>query len=189
MRWANTNLGYGVVSVILHWLMFLLIVGVYACIELRELYPRGSDPREALKQWHFTLGLTVFVLAWFRIGLYLGQKRPVIVPPPPDWQQSLARIVQVLLLVVMLGMPIGGWLALSAGGEEIPFYGMHMPPLMGKDEALADLVEDVHETIGKLLYFLIGLHAAAALFHHYFQGDNTLRRMLPGQSHTDDASS
>jgi cytochrome b561 len=168
---------------------FLLIVGVYTCIELRELYPRGSDPREALKQWHFTLGLTVFALVWIRIALYLGQVKPAVVPSLPDWQQSLARLVHILLLVMMAGMPIGGWLALSAGGKEIPFYGISMPALIGHNDALAETIEEVHGTIGKLGYFLIGVHAAAALFHHYFQGDNTLRRMLPGKERADDAGS
>ena len=68
MGLTNTNDRYGSLSIAMHWLMFLLLIGVYACIELRELYPKGSDPREALKTWHFTLGLTVFVLVWLRLA-------------------------------------------------------------------------------------------------------------------------
>ena len=51
--------------------------------------------------------------------------------------------------------------------------------LIGPDKALADSIEDLHKTIGELGYYLIGLHALAALFHHYFVKDNTLLRMLP----------
>ncbi|HLF95708.1 MAG TPA: cytochrome b/b6 domain-containing protein [Methylococcaceae bacterium] len=54
-----------------------------------------------------------------------------------------------------------------------------MPALVGESKYLAELIEEVHETAGTVGYFLIGLHAAAALFHHYVVGDNTLRRMLP----------
>ena len=55
---------YNSFSIGLHWLMLVQLIAVYACIELRELYPKGSDPREALKTWHFMLGLSVFVLVF-----------------------------------------------------------------------------------------------------------------------------
>ena len=58
---------YSRVSIALHWLMLVLLAAVYACIELREYYPRGSDIREGLKTWHFMLGLSVFVLVWVRL--------------------------------------------------------------------------------------------------------------------------
>ena len=61
MSWKNTVDRYGLISIGFHWVMFLLLVAVYACIELRVLYPKGSDPRDALKSWHFMLGLSVFV--------------------------------------------------------------------------------------------------------------------------------
>jgi len=54
-------------SISMHWLMLALLAAVYACIELRELYPRGSNVREALKTWHFMLGLSVFALVWVRL--------------------------------------------------------------------------------------------------------------------------
>lgn len=60
---------YSPISIAMHWLMLLLIVAVYACIELREFYPKGSDPREALKMWHFMLGLSVWILIWVRLFL------------------------------------------------------------------------------------------------------------------------
>ena len=55
-------------SIMMHWLMLALLAGVYACIELREFYPRGSDVREGLKTWHFMLGLSVFALVWVRLS-------------------------------------------------------------------------------------------------------------------------
>lgn len=171
---------YTNLSIALHWLMFLLLIGVYACIELRELYPRGSETREAFKTWHFTLGLTVFALVWIRVAARALQKRPPIEPPPKRWQEILAWIVHIALYLIMIGMPIGGWLILSTEGETIPFYGLELPALMGENEELAETIEEVHETVGKVGYFLIGLHAVAALFHHYFLKDNTLWRMLPG---------
>ena len=53
--------------------------------------------------------------------------------------------------------------------------------LMAEDKALAETIEEIHKTVGNIGYFLIGLHTVAALYHHYFMRDNTLRRILPGQ--------
>ena len=80
MSWKNTNYRYGSLSIGLHWLMFLLMIAVYATIELREFYPKGSDPREALKVWHFMLGLSVLALvicAYTREFLHLRRKSPL----------------------------------------------------------------------------------------------------------------
>lgn len=170
---------YHLLSISLHWLMFLLIVAVYALIEGREFFPRGSETREAVKAWHFTLGLTVFVLIWLRIAARLFYAAPLIQPQAARWQLILAKAVHFALYALMILMPIGGWLILSAEGEKIPFWGMELPALTGPNEGLAETVEEIHETAGKVGYFLIGLHALAALFHHYYLKDNTLLRMLP----------
>jgi cytochrome b561 len=57
MNFTNTPSRYGSLSIALHWLTFLLLVGVYSCIELRELFPKGSDPRNVLKAWHYLFTL------------------------------------------------------------------------------------------------------------------------------------
>lgn len=181
MGLTNTSARYGSLSIAMHWLMFLLLVAVYACIELREFYPKGSDPRNALKAWHFTLGLTVFALIWLRLALRLFQVTPVIDPTPASWQNILAKLVHLALYALMLGMPVVGWLILSGEGKPIPFYGIELPALMAENESLAETLEEAHELAGKTGYFLIGLHAVAALLHHYVQRDNTLTRMLPGR--------
>ena len=106
MNLTNTSTRYGALSIGLHWLMFLLIAAGYTCIELRVLLERGSDTREALKTWHYMLGLTVFVLVWLRLLLTLLQPRPAIAPPLSGVQQWLARIMHWLLYALMIGMPI-----------------------------------------------------------------------------------
>ena len=176
MSLTNTSARYGTLSIALHWLMFLLIVAVYACIELRELYPKGSDPRNALKDWHFTLGLCVFALVWLRLLLKVLPRTPAIEPPPGRAQHLLAIAMHGGLYLLMIAMPILGWLILSGEAKPIPF---DLPLLMAKNKELAKTLEDIHGTIGEIGYFLIGLHAFAALFHHYARKDNTLMRMLP----------
>jgi cytochrome b561 len=164
-------------SIAMHWLMLALLAAVYACIELRELYPRGSDLREGLKTWHFMLGLSVFVLVWIRLIARAVSPRGSL---PRTWPGALAAAVHLALYGLMIAMPVMGWTVLSAEGDPVPFFGLTLPPLVPVDESLAERVEGLHETVGVVGYWLIGLHAAAALFHHYMLRDGTLRRMLPG---------
>jgi cytochrome b561 len=167
------------VSIGLHWLTLALLIGVYACIELREFYPKGSDPREALKTWHFMLGLTVFFVVWIRFAARLLGKTPPIVPAAPRWQMLAAAIVEASLYGLLVVLPVLGWITLSAEGDTISFFGLQLPALVAKNEQLAARTKEIHETLATIGYFLIGLHAAAALFHHYVQRDDTLKRMLP----------
>lgn len=175
----QTNDRYNALSIGMHWLMLFLLVAVYACIELREFYPKGSDPREALKTWHFMLGLTVFLLVFVRIAIRFSSPVPAIVPPPPVWQMRAARLMHLALYTLMIVMPLLGWLLLSAAGKTIPFFGLELPALLSADKELAGKIKEVHETVGGLGYALIGLHAVAGLYHHYVMRDNTLQRMLP----------
>lgn len=173
---------YHPLSISMHWLTLLLLIAVYALIELRGLYPKDSDPREMMKLWHNMLGLTVFGLAFVRLALRFMFTTPPITPAPPAWQQHLAAAMHLALYAFLIAMPLLGWLTLSAKGKPIPFFGLELPALIGIDQPLAKNIEEIHETIGTIGYYLIGLHAAAALFHHYSMRDDTLLRMLPGRS-------
>lgn len=165
---------YSRLSISLHWLMLALLVAVYALILLREGYPKGSDIREALKAWHFSLGLTVFALVWVRITLRTLRRRDA----SGGWSGRIARVMHLALYVFMLAMPLLGWLTLSAEGDPIRFFGIPLPPLAAPNELLADRTKTIHETLGTVGYWLVGLHAAAALLHHYVLKDDTLKRMM-----------
>jgi len=181
MSWKNTNHRYGYITISLHWLMLILLVAVYASIELREFFPKGSDPRAALKALHFMLGLSVLGFALLRLGVRLSGATPRIEPEPGSWEKLSAKFMHIALYVLMIAMPLAGWLILSAAGKPIPFLGLQLPALIGENQDLAKQIEEVHEVVGTAGYFLIGLHAAAALFHHYIKRDNTLVRILPGR--------
>jgi superoxide oxidase len=175
----DTGHRFNPLTLSIHWLTLGLMVAVYALIELRGYFPKGSDPREAMKAWHFMLGLTVFGLLFARLPLRLAFRTPAIEPAPPGWQQSLALLVHVALYAFLVAMPLLGWLELSLKDKPIPFFGLALPPLAAPDKALADTVGEIHETLGTAGYYLIGLHSLAALYHHYIVHDDTLLRMLP----------
>lgn len=181
MNWKNTSVRYGSLSIGIHWLMLLLFVAVYGSIELRVLFEKGSDPREALKAWHFMLGLLVFVLVWVRIAVRLSGPTPDIQPEPAKLQQLSAKLLHLALYALMIVMPLMGWMLLSASGKAIPFFGLQLPALIGENKELASQIKEVHEFAGTVGYFIIGAHAAAALYHHYVKRDNTLTRMLLGR--------
>ena len=165
MNWKNTPSRYGSLSIALHWLMLLLIAAVYACIELKGNFPKGSDTRELLKQWHFMLGLIA--------------PTPRIEPALPAWQAIPAQLMHAALYALMIGAPLAGWLILSAADKPIPFFGLELPALIGPNKELAGQIKELHELAGTAGYWLIGLHAAAAIFHKHVVKDNTMERMLP----------
>ena len=180
MSWKNTADRYGSLSVAMHWLMLVLLVGVYACINLADAFPKGSGARADLKTWHYMLGLCVFVLVVLRLATRaISGPAPGIEPRVVRWQRRMAIVTHAALYLFMIVMPLLGWLTLSAEGDLIPFFGLQLPPLIDPDKSLAHSIKDIHETIGTIGYYLIGLHAVAALFHHYVMRDNTLTRMLP----------
>jgi cytochrome b561 len=179
MTWKNSTARYGSASIGIHWIMLLLFIAVYASITLRELYPKGSDPREALKTWHFMLGMLVFVFVWLRLAARFSGPTPLIQPAIPRMQEISSKLLHLALYALMIGMPITGWLLLSAAGKPIPFFGLQLPALIAENKDLASQIKEIHEFVGTTGYYLIGLHAVAAFYHHYVKHDNTLTRMLP----------
>lgn len=181
MPWKNSDTRYSTISIALHWLMVVLLAVVYACIELRGQFPKGSGARTLIVEMHFMFGLTVFVLVWLRLFARSLGVAPKIVPAPPQWQSLLATLMHVALYALMIGMPIAGWLIVSAEGHSVMFYGMELPPLIGENKDLAKQIEGWHVWFGKVGYWLIGLHALAGIAHHYVLRDNTALRMTPGR--------
>lgn len=173
---------YSPLMIGLHWLTLLLLVAVYAFIELRGIYPKGTEPRELMKALHFMLGISVLLLVIIRLVVRFSTPAPAITPSPKRWEKIAAGIMHTALYLLMLALPLIGWMMLSAEGKPVPFFGLELPPLMSEDQSLAEELEGLHEQLGQIGYFLIGLHVAAGLFHHYVKRDNTLLRMLPGRS-------
>jgi superoxide oxidase len=180
MTYSHVRTRYGWPLIGLHWLTFLLIVVVYASAELGDAFPKGSAGRANVRAGHEMLGLLVFGLVWLRLAVRAFTVAPAIEPVPPRWQALFAQVAHILLYGLMIVLPLSGWLMLSAAGKPIPFFAWELPPLLAPNKSLAKGLKEVHEAIASLGYALIGLHAAAALFHHYLLRDNTLQLMLPG---------
>lgn len=177
------QLQFSNLSIALHWLMAMLLVVTAATMELKGIYPKGSPERDALKAVHYLLGTGVFILVWVRLLARAMGPKPPILPELPTWQTWMSQLVHLGLYVLMVGLPVLGLLALSTNGKPVPLlWGWQLPLLpLAESRDTAHWLKDLHETGAQLGYGLVGLHAAAALVHHYFQHDNTLLRMLPGR--------
>ncbi|XBS68014.1 cytochrome b/b6 domain-containing protein [Acerihabitans sp. KWT182] len=165
-----------------HWVVFILIATAYAAMELRGYAPYGGILRKGMTLVHYTAGLSVLLLMLLRIAARLMSHAPAIIPPPPRWQMILAHAVHGVLYLMFICLPLLGVLTLYFGGREWVFLGYAMPVRDIPDADIQARLRNLHELIANTGYFLIALHAAAALFHHYFMRDNTLMRMLPGKS-------
>jgi cytochrome b561 len=170
---------YSTVSLILHWLIAALVVtqiGLFVAHEVTE----GPISREFVSI-HKSVGLSILVLTLGRLGWRIAN--PAI--PLPDtmrrWEKLLARGTHVLFYAFLIGMPLVGWAASSAGGRDIQWFGLFPWPLLpiaGGREVAGQLM-DMHHLAGKALYVLLALHVAGALKHHFIDRDNVLHRMIP----------
>jgi cytochrome b561 len=98
----------------------------------------------------------------------------------PEWQRRAAAVSHVLLYVLLLVIPISGWLYSSATGVQVVYLGLvPLPDLVPKDKALATVLQACHVGLNFTLLALVCLHAVAALLHHFVERDTVLRRMLP----------
>lgn len=163
----------------LHWLMALLIVGLIPLgLYMREL--PLSPQKLQLYSWHKWAGVAVFVLLLARVAW-----RIAFAPPPLPWQMSrlqqrAAHAGHLALYLLMLAMPLSGWLMSSAKGVQTVWFGvLPLPDLIGKDKALGALLADAHALLSWMLLALLAAHVAAALKHHFIDRDDVLARMLP----------
>ena len=163
----------------LHWLIALLLVAMaWLGLTMGEL-PNGPD-KIATYALHKSIGLTILALVLLRLGWRLYAGAPETVPGTPRWQERIAALTHLALYLLLLALPLSGWLLNSAAGFPLQWFGLfNLPAIVGKDHDLHELAEGIHELLFWALVALVVAHAAAAFYHHLFQRDATLARMLP----------
>ncbi len=164
----------------LHWWMALLIVAAYVFVEFHGSFPKGSAPRNAMMQGHYWSGIAIFLLVWWRLSSRIRGGTPPIQPPLGRFTATFSRLMHLALYAFFIVMPILGCLTAAYEGKQvlIPFTGIALPLPVAADKDFGHQLEEIHETIGTIFYWVIGLHVLAALWHHLIKRDNVLERML-----------
>ncbi|HHT7471124.1 cytochrome b561 [Raoultella planticola] len=168
-------------QIALHWLVLLLIVITYAAMEFKGIFPKNSPGRYWMATAHYSCGVSVFILMLVRMVVRLFSPQPPVVPALSLWQKLSASLMHFILYCLFIILPALGVLSLYFGQKEWSFIFINMPISAVKNSLLQSSLKDVHELLANTGYFIVGLHAAAALMHHYIWRDNTLLRMMPGK--------
>ncbi|AOJ34576.1 cytochrome b [Burkholderia metallica] len=168
---------YSSPAIFFHWAVFLLVALAYLAIEIRG--PKGSDSRVFWMNVHLTAGTLVLVLSVLRV-LWRAVSRV----PEPIAQAALLRwlskLAHVALYVFIIAQPLLGIMMVNLGGKPVSLDWLGVSfTLFGPDKALRPTIKEAHELLGNAFYFVIGLHALAALYHHFIRRDDVLRRMAP----------
>lgn len=170
---------YSVLVRAAHWLTVLAIAAAYLLVEVGDEGERAGGVAPAL-QWHYVAGLLVLLLLIVRLPALAAGRFPPIQPAPGRFTHLLARITHLALYAFLLAQPLLGILEVNLAGEAVtlPGLGWSLPMLVAPDHAWHERIGELHEELGEIFYWVIGLHIAAALWHHLVRRDNTLRRML-----------
>ncbi|KFN43447.1 cytochrome b [Arenimonas oryziterrae] len=171
---------WGVVSIGLHWLTFLMILGLATVGLLMTDLPTGSF-KVQVYALHKSFGLTVLALTLLRLVWRLLASAPEAVAGTPRWQDRIAKLTHGAMYVLLLLIPLSGWLFNSAAGFPLRWFNLFKVPKLGAgyDPDIKAFAHEAHELLFYALALLLVAHAAAALFHHYRLHDRTLMRMLP----------
>lgn len=178
----NMSTRYTTTAIVLHWLMALLIFAVFPLgLYMHDL--KLSPIKLQLYSYHKWIGMTLLVLAVLRVLWRSTHTPPPLPVTLPRWQKLSSSTVHVLMYVLLLAVPLSGWLMSSAKGVQTVWFGvLPLPDLLEKDKALGNLLSSVHESLNYLLLLLVVAHIAAALKHRYVDRDEVMNRMLPGKS-------
>lgn len=173
---------YTAVAKALHWTIALvIIVQIPAAIWMVSM--DFSNTKFLMYQMHKSFGLIVLALSVFRLFWRLTHKVPSLPANTTGWKKLAAQLTHVAFYVAIIGIPLTGWLLVSASTTGIPtkiFFVIPVPHLpVASSTFQEDLWTSAHNVMAKSTIVLIVLHVAAALNHHYREKDDVLRRMLP----------
>jgi cytochrome b561 len=170
---------YSRVAIWLHWSIGLLVITNIVLVLVRENF---DEMARTMMGWHKAIGILVLALTLVRIVWRLTHRPPPL-PAMRIWERVLANLVHFAFYLLLIAIPLTGWLWMSAvmTPRPISFFGLFVVPMLPVDQskALAESFGEVHETIGLLMIALILLHVAGALKHHFLDGTNLLGRMIP----------
>jgi cytochrome b561 len=162
----------------LHWLMALMILGLLALGIYMSDLPL-SPQKLTLYSWHKWFGITVFLLVWLRLAWRVKHRPPALHESLSPIIRQVAHAGHMALYLLMIVVPLTGWLMSSAKGFQTVWFGvLPIPDFLPRDRALGALLQQLHLFLNRLLMLTVAGHVLAALWHHFVLKDDTLKRML-----------
>jgi cytochrome b561 len=170
---------WNAVAKFLHWLIAVLIFAQFVLGWLATSW-HLSPTKLDLFVWHKSTGMLILVLALVRLAWRLSHPAPALPVNMLGWERAAAHASHALLYVLMIAMPLVGWVISSAAGVPFRIYWrIPLPAIVATDKHIADLASVAHFSLGIALIALLVLHVGAALQHHFVKRDDVLVRMLP----------
>ena len=170
---------YPATSKLLHWLIAACVLTT-APVAIAMGRVAEGPTQNSLYNLHKSLGVLILILMILRLINRLVVGAPIADPKIELWQKTISAIVHSSIYVLLLAMPIAGYIANSAFGASTPFFGLfELPPIVGKNEALSTQIFTIHRFAGWLLIALVLMHVGAVIFHTFIRRDNVINRMLP----------
>jgi len=166
-------------AMVLHWLIAIAVIVNWRIAEAAE--HAESPLRGEIMANHKALGVTILILTLLRLAWRLTHKTPPFASTVKPWEAALARTVHIIFYVLLIGMPLAGWLGNSLYGQAVDVFGLFTLPALpvGEDRDMGGQIFDIHAAAGTLMLALIVLHVVGALKHHLLDRDGNLYRMLP----------
>jgi cytochrome b561 len=175
------TLRYTTPAVVLHWLIAALIFVAFPLGVYMSDLPL-SPTRLQLYSYHKWIGISVLLLVGLRIVWRLTHRPPALPDDLPRWQHAASHAVHGLLYLLILAVPMTGWLMSSAKGFQTVWFGvLPLPDLVEKNRELGQALGSAHEFLNYLLLALVILHVVAALKHHFHERRPFLQRMGLGK--------
>lgn len=175
----NTPTQYGWVTISIHWIMALIIIGLLIVGLYMVELPFGAK-KLRFYGWHKEYGILVLMLVFARALWRIGNVTPSMPLHIPRWQHMAALSMHYVFYGFMLALPLTGWMLSSSAGLPVSFFGWFvLPDLVSPSEHLRGLLTEIHKWLAYGLIAAIGGHIGAALLHHFYYKDDILRRMLP----------
>jgi cytochrome b561 len=179
MTYGTRTDHYPGTSKLLHWLVAACVLTT-APVAIAMTRVSKGQIQDILYNFHKSLGVLILILMILRIINRLAVGALTAAPEIDPWQQTASSVVHTSFYVLLVAMPIVGYIANSAYGAPLFFFGLfELPQIVSKNEALATQLFTIHRWVGWLVILLVLIHVSAALYHHFIRGDSVLKRMLP----------
>ena len=176
----NTEKEYGTISKIFHWTVLLIVIALLVIASKSTDLPRGQEKLELILL-HASFGLLLLFVLSARLIWRWQNINPAKMPHIPVWQHVISRAVHYGLYIMLFVQVFNGMARFATAGFKVPFFGLFEVGLpMDKDEAMNEIIGDLHGIFPIVILVLLGIHILAALYHHFWLKDNTLRRMTTG---------